>query len=342
MNVSYGQTWFLYLIIPSVFSIIACSILIVSVANQPDVRDRSYHRLSFALAVSQVIMFSSWLLGNKYDADEPICKVQDLLFQFGQMMCTSTITFINAYIFYVLRTRQVPSDHKVKYIYITVIALCVISVVVCIAGDTASMFCGPDRTPPTDRGNYDNGTMAQRIKLRVVYLYPLVLMLIVNIIFICYTVWKFVFALRGPDNVLMLPLVRRLMVFSVAVIFCGFPKAISFFFFEDIKLFANIANSFIHISGVVFSSFYFYYAMEKEKRSSHRPGNDQRNPIRDRFGSTASSTPDDAIRDSSFGGGVRIESDETDMTERDSNVAFRLISKDSAASFNLQRISQNT
>jgi hypothetical protein len=65
MLVSYGRTWYLYFIIPSVLSIAACSLLIISVIVQPNVRDRAYHRLSVALAIGQVIMFSSWLLGNK-------------------------------------------------------------------------------------------------------------------------------------------------------------------------------------------------------------------------------------------------------------------------------------
>lgn len=65
MLVSYGKIWYLYLLIPSICSMIACSLLILSVLKQPQVRDRAYHRLSVALAVGQIIMFSSWLMGNK-------------------------------------------------------------------------------------------------------------------------------------------------------------------------------------------------------------------------------------------------------------------------------------
>jgi hypothetical protein len=63
--VSYGRTDFLFVFVPSLLSLLACVLLILSVALQPPTRDRVYHHLSVALAVSQIIMYSSWMMGNK-------------------------------------------------------------------------------------------------------------------------------------------------------------------------------------------------------------------------------------------------------------------------------------
>ena len=64
--ISYDKTDYLYVFIPSVCSLVCCFLLILSVAVQPPLRDRIYHRLSVALASTQIIMYSSWMLGNRY------------------------------------------------------------------------------------------------------------------------------------------------------------------------------------------------------------------------------------------------------------------------------------
>lgn len=63
--VSYASIEFLYVFIPAMLSLFFCGVLILSVAVQPPLRDRIYHRLSVALASTQIIMYSSLLLGNK-------------------------------------------------------------------------------------------------------------------------------------------------------------------------------------------------------------------------------------------------------------------------------------
>ena len=246
------------------------------------------------------------------------------------MLCTSTITFINGYIFYVLLMKRVPLETKLKYFYYGLVVACVVSILISIVGDTSSMFCGSERSLPSRSSSYEHGSVTQRIILNVVYVYPLTMMLAVNVIFTCFSAHSIFFA-YNPDNVHMLPLLKRLMAFALAVLFCGVPKAISFFFFDDNVLIANISNSALHSSGVILSMFYFYYVTRKESPSSQRDA--QNNPLRQGFVSSASSTPDDALRDST---GFRMHSE---YSGNDSDtVAFRMDSSDSVASFSMRHI----
>lgn len=211
---------------------------------------------------------SPHLLYSRYNAVDSICQVQDYTFQLGQVLCTSTITFINAYIFYVLKTKKVPKEGKVKVYFCVMFFLCVVSVAITIVGDTSSMFCGSIRTPPTRSSNYENGTATQRLLLNILYLYPLVLMLFANIIFSCFSVFQMISTVSGSSSAHMVPLLQRLLALTLVVMFCGVPKAISFFFFDQNEFFAHMANTCIHSSGWIHSLFYFYYATAKESSSS--------------------------------------------------------------------------
>ena len=228
----------------------------------------------------------------RYDAEESICQVQDYTFQLGQLFCTSTITIINGYIFYVLFTKKVPSEKNVKLCFWMTMLVCVIFVSTAIVGSTASMFCGTDRTPPSRSANYDNGTQTQRTILDVVYVFPLAVMLVANVLFSCYSVYKIISAVTGPSNGHMIPLLQRLLAFTLAVMCCGIPKFITFFFFDKNELLINISNCCLHSSGWSISLFYFYYTSSQDKSQSQ-------SKVALRQGLTSSSPDDDILSSAS-------------------------------------------
>lgn len=180
------------------------------------------------------------------------------------MLGTATITVINAYVFYVLYSTTVPNESIFVRIYAGMMALCVLLVVISIAFDVASLLCGNDEDSSfasEDVGH--NGTRTQRIVLDIVYLYPLVGLLLINVVFFCYCVFQIIFKVK--ENKFMLPLLKRLLTFTLVVLLCGMPKFISMFFVEG-NLFANISNSILHSSGVFLSLPYFYYSVVQDKR----------------------------------------------------------------------------
>lgn len=264
MLVSYGRTWYLFIVIPSALSIVSCLLLVGRVLGSASLRTRIYHRLSAALAVTQIIMFSSWMMGNKYDAPIAICKAQDYIFQTGQLSGTATITIVNSYVFYVLYMTTLPSEKVFNYCYASIMALCVVFMIVAIGADTAALFCGNDQSSPFSSDNFDHGSRVKKITMKCTYLYPLILMLVINVAFSCYCVSQLVIFQKG--NNILRPLLVRLFTFTIVVLICGLPKMISFFFFENHDLLANIGNSFVHLSGVFLSAAYFYYTVFEDNR----------------------------------------------------------------------------
>jgi hypothetical protein len=242
------------------------------------------------LHISHLSLFCS-VLYCRYDAPLAMCKAQDYIFQLGQMLCTATITVVNAYVFFVLFTKTFPIEKKFNIIYLCVIALCFVLVITAIIGDTADLFCGSGNNSSFSSDTFDDGTISQKNIIKVAYLYPLVMMLVINILFSGYCVFQMAF--RSQGNELMLPLLKRLLTFTMVVLVCGLPKSISFFFFDDHNLFGNISNCFIHLSGVFISASYFYYAIVKDKKRW-----DSRSLLN--HNNFQSSTPVGAYEDSEF------------------------------------------
>ena len=295
--ISYTRTDFLYVFIPAMISLVACFLLIMSVAVQPPLRDRMYHRLSVALATTQIIMyiprivdrsensrclymlcpfphvlmyslFHSLLMSllySRHTTSLVLCKIQDYLFQFGQCLTCVTITAINAYVFYVLYTTTLPDNTAFSYIFGGLIAICVVGISFSVGFDCAAMFCGnEDENTSLSYNDFDNGTRTQGIVFRSTYFYPLITLLFINVIFSFFCVFQMVY--RVPENKFKLPLLKRLFTFTLIFIGCGFPKIVSMFLFDDIGAFANISDSIIHMSGVLLSGSYFYYAVVQDKK----------------------------------------------------------------------------
>lgn len=186
------------------------------------------------------------------------------MFQFGQCLTCVTITAINAYVFYVLYTTTLPDNKTFYNIMAGLVIYCVLNICIAISVDTASMFCGNDENTSLSYNDFDNGNKTQGIVFRCTYFYPLIFLLLINVIFSCFCVFQMVY--RVSENKFKLPLLKRLLTFTLIFIVCGIPKIVSMFFFDDVGALANISDTIIHFSGVLLSGSYFYYAVIQDKR----------------------------------------------------------------------------
>lgn len=202
----------------------------------------------------------------RHDASTLICNIQDYTFQFGQMLCTATITAINAYVFFVLYYKTLPKDKQFMIFYVTLMGICAILQGISVIFDIASMFCDDEDQGSTfSAKSFNNGSQTQQIVLKCAYFYPLLLFLFVNVIFCCYCVFQFIYRVNHESR-FMLPLLRRLLTFTLIVIASGLPKLISMFIYPDDDLFVNISDCILHLSGVLLSLSYFYYAIVQDKK----------------------------------------------------------------------------
>lgn len=181
------------------------------------------------------------------------------------MLCTVTITIINAYVFHVLHFKTLPSDKIFIRLYLSMVGICVILQGIAIAFDIASMFCDKDQDSTFSTEDFDNGTYTQKIVVKSTYLYPLVFLLFVNVIFCFYCVFQYIYQVN-ESNKLMLPLLKRLLTFTLIVLACGLPKLISMYIIPHVDMFVNISDCILHLSGVLLSLSYFYYAIVQDKR----------------------------------------------------------------------------
>jgi hypothetical protein len=218
------------------------------------------------LNIKHIFLIPHLILVNicRHDAPLAICKVQDYTFQLGQMLTTVTITAINAYVFNVLYTKALPKDKTFTRIFWAMVAFSTTLVGICVAFNIASLFCDNEYDSSFDSSDFGHGSKAQRIVLKVSYFYPLVCLLCVNMIFCFYCVFQFVFNVK--ENKFMLPLLKRLLTFTLIVIVSGTPKLVSIFLVPGSHIFSNISDCVMHMSGVLLSISYFYYAIVQDKR----------------------------------------------------------------------------
>ena len=203
-----------------------------------------------------------------------------------------TVTVINSYVFYVLNKASLPDEKRFRLIYAGTLLICVITLIISVSFDIASMFCGDVENSTFSSEDFDQGTKEQKIVLKSCYLYPLIGLLGVNTLFCCYSVYQMSFAVR--ENRFMIPLLQRLLTFTLVVIICGLPKVVSIFIFPNVSTFTNISDSIIHSSGVLSSASYFYYTVKQDK-SRWQTIRLLRESLLNK-----SSTPDDVISDSSY------------------------------------------
>jgi hypothetical protein len=142
MSLINWENYYLFWMIPSVFSFLLSALMALNILMIPALRSRVYQQLLAVLALSDLVKSGSWLIGVKYREPYLHCAIQEYLFQAGSLAEALCVVLICAVLIYTVSVRKTPTYRIIS----SLVALSCSVLFICLSLNiyyrTAGIFCG--------------------------------------------------------------------------------------------------------------------------------------------------------------------------------------------------------